>query len=121
MINNLSELLKKEIGPELSSKFDLSQEKSSSILETIASTVKDKKGGGDLGTLASGLSSMVSSDSGIGSTIISQLMKKENLSESMAEKIKDFVLPIAMEFIKKKMGSSMGSLTGKTGLSNFKF
>lgn len=122
MINDLSELLKKEVGPELGSKFNFSPEKSFSIIDTIAETVKGKKDSADLGTLASGLSTMVSKGDNLDSEIVNKLMKKEGLSETMAAKIKDFVLPIALDYLKSKMGSSgLGGLLGKQGISNFKF
>ena len=107
MINDLSELLKKEVGPELGSKFNFSPEKSFSIIDTIAETVKGKKDSADLGTLASGLSTMVSKGDNLDSEIVNKLMKKEGLSETMAAKIKDFVLPIALDYLKSKMGSSL--------------
>jgi nucleoid DNA-binding protein len=91
---DIKKLLKDAAVDKIASKFDLSDEKVESIIDTIAEAVQGDK-------------------SNMGSQIVSDLQSKENLNKGLAEQIKDMVLPLIMDAVAKNAGGSLSGMLGK--------
>lgn len=91
---DIKKLLKDAAIDKISSKFNLSDEKAASIINTIANAVDTKK-------------------TNMGPQIVSDLKEKEDLKENTAIQIKDMVLPLIMEAISKNAGGQLSGLLGK--------
>lgn len=94
MIFDLKKVLQDGAADKIASHFDMSDEKVSSIIDTVANAVTSKQ-------------------SNMDSKIVSDLQSKNDLSENIAVQIKNMVLPLIMEAISNNAGDKLSGLMGK--------
>lgn len=91
---DIKKILQDAAADQIASKFNLSEEKIDSIINTIANSVSGNK-------------------SSLGSQIVSDLMAKNNVENGVAVQIKDMVLPLILEYVGGDTGKKLSGLLGK--------
>ncbi len=91
---DIKKILQDAAADQIASKFNLSEEKIDSIINTIANAVSGNK-------------------SNLGSQIVSDLVAKNNVESSVAVQIKDMVLPLILESIGGDTGKKLSGFLGK--------
>jgi hypothetical protein len=91
---DIKKILQDAAADQIASKFNLSDDKVSSIISTIAGAVSGDK-------------------SNMGSQIVSDLMANDDLKKNVAEQIKDMVLPLILESLGGETGKKLSGLLGK--------
>lgn len=113
---DIAGMLKEAVGDKITSELGISEDKVDGIVSTVSDTVGGGEGS-DLGGMASklvgGLLGGDDKGSDIGATLIQSLVTKNGLTDDLAGKVKDLLLPLAMDFVKDQAGDKLSGLMGK--------